>query len=242
MKVLVIGGAGHVGTVVRPALEAEHDCWYLDLDPVPDRADRTTVASVYDRDAMDGAVDQMDAVIYLAMGINRGEGRGINDIEQAFGVNCGGVYQALHSAGQAGVKRFVFASTASVYATSVPGPDVTEDEEPDGFHGTYGVSKRAGEFVCKLAAAVYPDMTITALRLFHPRSEEQFRLTQVPPGSENANSPYSTGPEDTRRLFLAALALDQPGLHLVNTSGDMRGEGFNMTRARELLGWAPRGQ
>ena len=46
----------------------------------------------------------------------------------------------------------------------------------------------------------------------------------------------------TRRLFLAAVALDRPGCHVVNTCGEVDGKMFDLTKARELLGWAPRGE
>ena len=51
-----------------------------------------------------------------------------------------------------------------------------------------------------------------------------------------------TGPRDTCRLFLAALRLSEPGVHILQASGDVQGQHFPNTRVRELLGWEPRGE
>ena len=242
MKLLVIGAAGTVGSIVRPGLEAEHECCYLDQKPVIDREDRTIVASVHDHEAVDRGVRGQDAVIYMAMGGNIVDGPGIDDIELAFGVNCGGLYRALRTAARAGVKRFVFTSTYSVYRTSVPGFEANERVEPNEYESTYGLSKRCSELICRATSDAYPEMTIVALRLFHPSNEERFQRVWAHPDIRTKKARFATGPNDTRRLFLAALALDRPGCHVVNTCGEVEGKLFDLTKARELLGWAPRGE
>ena len=48
MKVLVVGGAGYVGTILRPALDKEHQCVHFDLSPVPGAQERTIIGDVTD--------------------------------------------------------------------------------------------------------------------------------------------------------------------------------------------------
>ena len=69
MKVLVVGAAGHVGTIVRPALEREHDCRFFDRRALPDTNGRCIVGDVNDEGLVRQAVQETDAVVYLAMGV-----------------------------------------------------------------------------------------------------------------------------------------------------------------------------
>ena len=39
MKLLIIGGAGYVGSILQPALDAEHECRYLDLKLVAGKSE-----------------------------------------------------------------------------------------------------------------------------------------------------------------------------------------------------------
>src|SRR5688500_8149304 len=68
MKVLVVGAAGYVGSILRPALEAAHDCTYFDRVPIPDRLDRMIVADVLDVGKVAQSVTGIEALIYMAMG------------------------------------------------------------------------------------------------------------------------------------------------------------------------------
>src|SRR5438552_1232857 len=114
MKVLVVGGAGYVGTILRPALEKEHQCVHFDLRPVPGAEERTIIGDVTDPDATTRAVQEMDVVLYLAMGA--GHSTKYVDPRPSFAVNTHGVYQFLKAALKSGIRRFVSTSTLSVYA------------------------------------------------------------------------------------------------------------------------------
>src|SRR5262245_49187798 len=91
MKVLVVGAAGNVGRILRPALEKEYDCRYFDICPVEGAENRTTVADVSDDAAVARAVDGIESIIYLAMGKSGEEG--INNINASFAVNVAAVYR-----------------------------------------------------------------------------------------------------------------------------------------------------
>ncbi|MFW6060727.1 MAG: NAD-dependent epimerase/dehydratase family protein [Phycisphaeraceae bacterium] len=236
MNVLLIGGGGHVGSILRPALEAAHRVHHLDLKPVPGAEDRTITASVTDEAALAEAVAGRDAVVYLAMGRFNPK----PEVQSMFDVNVQGVYLALRHAMKAGVRRFVYASTLSVYQLARRKAPLDETREPDSWD-TYGLTKRLGEQVCEIGSRRYPEATITALRLMLPLNEHRWEKHQTHPDRAHTGS-YPTGPRDLQRLFLAALALQQPGMHVVQATGDQEGEHFPHDRARELLGWMPQGE
>jgi nucleoside-diphosphate-sugar epimerase len=238
MNVLIVGGAGYVGSIIRSSLEEAHCCRHLDLRPVPGAEGRTIVGDVNDPEVVAEAVRDQQAVIYLAMGTTNGDVRTVGDIDAAFGVNVRGFYRLLTHALEAGVQRVCLSSSLSVYSRPARYTLLDETCPPDNWQA-YGMSKRLAEFICRAAAQRYPQASILALRLIHPRNEADWlalatRETQVPL--------IHTGPQDTRRLFLDALKFDRPGYHVVQATGDTTDRRMPNHRVRELLGWSPQGR
>jgi nucleoside-diphosphate-sugar epimerase len=238
MKVLIVGGAGYVGSVVVPALEAQFDCTHLDLRPVPGSNRRTRIADVADADAVSQAVAGMDAVVYLAMGLGMIDNkRTVGEIGPAFDVNVRGLYRSLVHALKGGTRRFVYASTLSVYKNYfVDNPPLQEDVPADAWD-PYGLSKRVGEFICEAAVREYPAASICALRLMMPVNERDWPPLRYDPNA--AHNVCALGPEDTRRLFVAAVQCDKPGYHCLQATGDMEDRKFSNRRVHEVLGWLP---
>ena len=241
MKLLVVGAAGYVGSIVRPALEAAYDCWYYDLKPVPDRAERCFVGSVEDHALVDRALGGVDTVLYMPMGVGRGGMHDVNSIGPAFSVNAAGTYRFAYLAMMRGIRRFIYISTLSVYHGDYGRFDVAEDHPPNGLY-PYAITKRLGEFACTAMAQGHPDATFVMLRLYHPRNESDFNHPISTKDHPTPRFTCSTGPKDTQRLFVAAAAFDEPGAHIIQATGDLSGTVFNHGRAKRLLGWEPRGE
>jgi nucleoside-diphosphate-sugar epimerase len=244
MKLLIVGGAGHVGSIIRTALEKEHDCRYFDIRPVPGAEDRTIVADVHDDAAVAKAMAGIEAVAYLAMGKGpnaENPNAAINDITAAFGVNVAGVYRFLaHGLGPDGsLKRFVYASSLSVYHRVKPKRRYVDETVPPDGHYPYAITKRLGEEVCRMTTEKYPHVTIVALRLVLPKADNDWPYEHENKDSLAANC--ATGPNDMRRLYLAALKFDKPGYFMMQCSGDLTGKKIPNDRAREILGWMPEG-
>lgn len=238
MNVLIVGGAGHVGTILRPALEPAYNCRYLDLHPVEGAEDRTVVGDVNDETAVTRAVEGQQALVYLAMGVamqSNGQ-RSVSDVDAAFDVNVRGFYRVLALALQAGVQRVCLASTLSVYKRLDRVTPVDEMVPADSWE-PYGLSKRVGEFLCQAASQRYPEATIVALRLMRPTNEADWPQVRFDPAKKRRLG--ATGPQDIRRLFLRALELDRPGCHIVQATGDITDQRLPNHRVRELLGWLP---
>jgi nucleoside-diphosphate-sugar epimerase len=130
MKVLVTGDRGYLGTVMVPVLQAAgHEVVGLDtgyfadctLGPVP-----ATVPQV-PSDLRDVTVEQLtgfDAVVHLAALSN--DPLGALDPEITFDINHRASVRLARLAKEAGVTRFLYASTCSVYGAAGDGL-VTED-------------------------------------------------------------------------------------------------------------------
>lgn len=150
MEILLTGAFGRVGTAVIDGLadREEYGFTYLDVDTHPEH--ESVTADVAEYDEIRPAVEGMDAVIHLA-GYPRTDGTWPEVLRN----NVIGTYNAVEAAADAGVERFVFASTnhvvgmyevenePDVYAADF---DLTVDHtapfRPDSY---YGVSKLFGE-------------------------------------------------------------------------------------------------
>ena len=131
-RVLVTGGAGYVGSVLTPKLlDAGYEVVVFDIqyfgdDTLPKQNPKLTSikGDLRDTAAFAGAVAGCDAVIHLACISN--DPSFILDPSLSKSINFDCFEPMVVAAKEAGVKRFVYASTSSVYGVS-EAPDVTED-------------------------------------------------------------------------------------------------------------------
>ncbi len=120
MRVLVIGGAGYIGSVtVEVLLDAGHAVTVFDdlshghVDAVDDRA-RLIVGSTHDDAALEQAfAEPLDGVINFAAFLSVGES--MTEPGRYFKNNVAGGIQVLNAMVRHGVMRYVFSSTAAVF-------------------------------------------------------------------------------------------------------------------------------
>lgn len=133
MRVLVAGDRGYIGAVMVPFLRgAGHEVDGLDtglyegcdLGPPPE--DVTGRPPVDIRDVEPGQLAGYDAVVCLAALSN--DPLGHLNRATTYAVNLDGTLQLARAAKQAGVERFVFASSCSLYGAAGSGA-VAEDAE-----------------------------------------------------------------------------------------------------------------
>jgi len=130
MRILVTGACGYKGTVLVPKLLARgHEVVALDtmwfgnhLQPHPSL--RVIRGDVRDSDSM--RLDGVDAVIHLASIAN--DPCGDLDPKLTWEVSALATMQLADKAARAGVRRFIYASSGSVYGVKDE-PQVTEDLE-----------------------------------------------------------------------------------------------------------------
>ena len=130
MRVFVPGGAGYVGSVLVPKLlDLGHEVVVYDLyiygrTLQPHARLTEVVGDVRDVAAFRAAVDGCDAVIHLACISNDPSCE--LDPELARSINYVSFVDQVAACNEAGIKLFVYASSASVYGISDE-PEVTED-------------------------------------------------------------------------------------------------------------------
>ncbi len=130
MNVLVTGHKGYIGSVLAPILvEAGHDVtgldteYYLGCDFGPQPGNVTSVACDV-RDVTPAHLDGFDAVVHLAALSN--DPLGDFAPELTYDINLNGTLAVARAAREAGVRRFIFASSCSMYGAS--GTDTLLDE------------------------------------------------------------------------------------------------------------------
>src|SRR5262245_55231624 len=132
MKVLLTGHTGYIGTVMAPRLvEAGHEVVGLDSGlferctlgpaPAPIPGKRRDL-----RDVEPGDVEGFDAVVHLAALSN--DPLGNLDPELTFEINHRATARLAELARRAGVSRFLYASSCSLYGVAGDAP-VTEEAD-----------------------------------------------------------------------------------------------------------------
>ena len=178
MKVLVTGGAGFIGShLVERLLRDGHDAAILDdfndfYDPKIKRANIAAVAKeirLHDVDLRNAEKvanvfqnEKFDAVFHLAA--RAGVRPSIQQPQLYYDANVSGTLHLLEAARSAGVDRFIFASSSSVYGAAKKVP-FSEDENLTQTLSPYAASKIAGEFLCSTYSHLY-EMRVVALRYF----------------------------------------------------------------------------
>ena len=246
MKVLLAGGSGMVGSFITPYLQKEHDIRVLDL--VEPRHDNVEFfkGSVTDPEAIQKAVEGVDAFIWLVMLSPQGGSvtdQDLKVIRENYEVNCLGLHTFLWLAQGAGLTRGVYTSSMSVHYR---GRDYykSEDELPLDTPSAYGLSKGFGEEICSYFTSWF-DMNINALRITGPRTRKAYLEERARPVTDRPNGSkplWVTDEEDLARAYLAALENVQIGhgrFDAVFIAGDENESEHNLTKAKSLLGWAP---
>src|SRR3954471_15067708 len=117
MKILVTGSAGHLGEALMRTLREREDVRGIDVKPSPYT---DVVASIVERDAVREALRGVDTVLHTAT-LHKPH-VATHTRQQFVDVNITGTLSLLEEAVAAGVKRFVFTSTTSVYGLAMSPP------------------------------------------------------------------------------------------------------------------------
>lgn len=232
MNVLVIGGAGRVGTMIVNRLARDHRVRVADLRPWTGGPAESVLADVTDVASLRTAVEDQSAVVYLAMGRRDTWGTTDGWAQSHFDVNVKGLYLTLRTAAEAGIRQAVYASSLSIFEDYLDHGHELERREPDAVDG-YGLTKRLGEQVC-VAAVREHKMSVTSLRLCAPMPDEDYVAYQ------GRRPEIRTAGSDVAEAFAAALAHPATGFDTYIVCGDHNQRSITWSRTHERLGWKPR--
>lgn len=240
MRILLVGGAGHVAGLILPRLAERHEVRVLDLRPPDHPSAEHVVGDATDPDTVASTVAGVDAVLHLAMASVRYGMETMAYAAAAVDVHVKSVHVTLRSAFEAGVRHAVVISSMSVFDDLLGRTDLTETDPPDACDA-YGLTKRLGEQVC--AAAAERGMSVNVLRLAWPTPDEVWPAWQTPDGDvqqhtvNDAPVPALAG-SDLARAVLAALE-HRDGFQIFTIAGDHDGRMMSLAKARHQLGWEP---
>jgi len=181
MRLLVTGAAGYIGShFCIAALKAGHELLLLDnlsnssqsiIDYIQSQAATPETAQFFKLDLRDKAAlsalfkkhTSIDAVVHFAA--LKSVPKSLAEPLVYYENNVTGTLNLLDTMAEAGIKRFVFSSTAAVYAPDAKQPCVEAGEiDPV---TPYGKSKLMSEAMLSDMVAAYPELRAVAFRYFN---------------------------------------------------------------------------
>src|SRR2546428_9534479 len=232
MRYLITGGAGFIGShLAQHLVGAGHEVVVLDdlstgrrenLVPVADRV-HLIVGSVTDHDTCRRALDGVDCVLHEAA-VTSVE-RSVREALATDGVNATGTVNLLLAAGEAGVRRVVFAGSTSAYGNPIELPN--SEDDPTRPLSPYAASKLAAEQYCQAFEATYglEPVVLRYFNIFGPRQDPNSQYAAVIP-----------------RFITAALRRESPTIY--GDGGQTRDSVYvaNVVHANRLASRAPAAQ
>jgi UDP-glucose 4-epimerase len=204
MRVLVTGGAGFIGShTVVSLMQAGHEAVIVDNLANAKRSVITRIAriageepefveaDVRDLDAMDKVLQSgFDACIHFAA--LKAVGESVEKPLRYYDNNVGGTFSLLEALTAAGVKSFVFSSSATVYGDPDPAALPLLETTPIGTAtNPYGWTKIMMEQILRDAQVSDPEWSISILRYFNPVGAHPSGLIgEDPSGIPNNLMPY----------------------------------------------------
>lgn len=246
MNVVITGGAGFIGSHLAEALVGRGDrVAILDnfdsfYDPAIKRRNVAAaleggaaliegdIRNVADVERAFAALPSVDVLVHLAA--RAGVRPSIVDPLLYSQVNVDGTTVLLEAARKAKVKRFVFASSSSVYGART-NPPFREDDRMDRPVSPYAATKIAGEVLCATFAHLY-GLEAVALRfftVFGPRQRPDLAIAKftrmirggqtLPFFGDGSTARDYTFIEDIVRGVVAAVDRAWPEFEVINLGG-----------------------
>jgi UDP-glucose 4-epimerase len=216
-KVLVTGGTGYIGShAVLSLAEAGYEPILLDnlcnssvqvvgrLEELLGRRPGFHEVDIRDREGLDRVFRETSPEAVLHFAGLKAVGESVEQPERYQDFNVGGTRTLMAAMADAGVRRLVFSSSATVYGDpdSVP---LTEDA-PRRATNPYGQTKLDIELLLEAHCARHPDWSVACLRYFNPvGAHVSGRIGEDPGGIPNNLTPYITqvavGRRERLRVF-----------------------------------------
>ncbi|MGH7912265.1 MAG: NAD-dependent epimerase/dehydratase family protein [Candidatus Dormibacteraceae bacterium] len=243
MRLLVVGGAGFVGSMVLPHLAERHQIRVFDRRAPAPGGWESVPGSLDDFDVLSEAARGCDAMLFMAMNAKEAWGE-LPTVVSAYDVNVKGLHLAHWAAHEAGIRRVVVTSSLSVYAPRGAGERYPTEETPPDGDDFYGFTKRLGEQVSQQAARRF-GQTVISLRLCFPWPDLDPAPTAGRPSGGVTGDGVAfraatfTRARDVASAILLALEHEHTGWQAFAISGDPEQRVVPTGKARRVLGWKP---
>jgi nucleoside-diphosphate-sugar epimerase len=241
-RVLVTGAAGFIGShTVDALLYNEYQVTGLDnfaRRPAQNMAHRSNASFTFLRgdlqnvDDVKKALEGVSTVIHLA--VMRGSGKTFDEGMRIHETNATGTLQLLRAAVEAGVRRFVFASSATVYGKRNEPPH-GEDMLPHP-ESSYAASKIAAEGYCTAFRSMYGLETVVLryMNVYGPRAQNDDHASVVVKFADRLlqnQPPYIFGDDEQSRDFTYVEDVAKANLLAIQSEGAV-GEIINIGTGR----------
>jgi len=178
MEILVTGGAGFIGSsLVDRLVERGHQVTVIDdfndfYDPAIKRGNlaqhgekvRVVEADIRDREAVDALFTESNFECVVHLAARAGVRPSIDDPALYLSTNVDGTFHLLEACRENGVRRFLFASSSSVYGINKKTP-FAEGDLIERTISPYAASKLAGEQLCSNYAHLH-GLEVLCMRFF----------------------------------------------------------------------------
>lgn len=223
MKLLITGGAGFIGShTVVELLNAGHEIVVLDnlsnssvtslkrIEKITGKSVIFIEGDIRDRPVLDAlfGAHNIDTVVHFA-GL-KAVGESVRQPLQYYDNNVGGTITLTEAMDEAGVRRIVFSSSATVYGEpqAIPIAETCPVGNPT---NPYGSSKLMVERVLQDLAKSDPRWSVAILRYFNPAgAHESGYIGEDPNGIPNNLLPYITQVAIGKLEKLAIFGSDYP--------------------------------
>ncbi|MFG2641829.1 UDP-glucose 4-epimerase GalE [Streptomyces sp. NPDC048370] len=170
MTYLITGGAGYIGShVVRAMTQAGERVVVLDdlstgyAERVPEGVP-LVVGSTLDREVLDRAIAEHGVTGVVHLAAKKQVGESVELPLHYYRENVQGLTVLLEAVAAAGVRNFLFSSSAAVYG--MPDVDLVTEETPCLPLSPYGETKLAGEWIVRAAGKAH-GISTACLRYFN---------------------------------------------------------------------------
>lgn len=235
---LVTGGAGFIGShIVQQLLQGKHRVRVIDnfstgkRENLADFVGRIDLVEgdVRDSEAVEEAVRDVDYVLHQAALAS--VERSVDDPLESNGVNVQGTLNLLEASRKGGVRRFVMASSSSVYGSGQRLPK-REIMKPNPI-SPYAITKLAAEKYCQVFYSIYGLQTVCLryFNVFGPRQNPESRYAAVIPkfisALLNHRSPTIYGDGEQTRDFTYVANIVKANIQACR-AGDAVGQVLNV--------------